>query len=168
MADEGGTRLWCGGLVAVSESSFAAAAPHVCRFHRREVVERIGDGSSELAFTESVLHEDAKNYHAWSHRQWAIQRFSLWDTELDFAAEMIRRDIRNNSAWNQRWFVLAFRGRDPATSSSSPGVAADLPFETVDRELSFVLDSLEVVVGNESAWNYLRGFVFGGWGRGQG
>lgn len=36
--------------------------------HRRAVVELLGDGSRELAFSETVFDTDAKNYHAWAHR----------------------------------------------------------------------------------------------------
>ena len=41
--------------------------------HRRVVVELLGDLTSaaaehELEFTSNVLHEDNKNYHAWSFR----------------------------------------------------------------------------------------------------
>lgn len=37
-------------------------------FHRRAIVEKLGDASRELAFTAHVFDVDAKNYHAWSHR----------------------------------------------------------------------------------------------------
>ena len=37
-------------------------------YHRRVIVERLGDSSRELNFTKEVFKEDAKNYHAWSHR----------------------------------------------------------------------------------------------------
>jgi hypothetical protein len=42
-----------------------------CRHHRRWVAQKLGVGavSGELEFTEIVLLDDAKNYHAWSHRQ---------------------------------------------------------------------------------------------------
>jgi protein farnesyltransferase/geranylgeranyltransferase type-1 subunit alpha len=37
-------------------------------FHRRVIVERLGDPSRELEFTQAVFEVDGKNYHAWSHR----------------------------------------------------------------------------------------------------
>jgi protein farnesyltransferase/geranylgeranyltransferase type-1 subunit alpha len=37
-------------------------------YHRRAVVEMLGDGSRELDFTAEVFEVDAKNYHAWAHR----------------------------------------------------------------------------------------------------
>lgn len=41
------------------------------RHHRRWVAQRLGANAAslELQFTEDVLVEDPKNYHAWSHRQ---------------------------------------------------------------------------------------------------
>lgn len=38
------------------------------RHHRRAVVEWLGDASGELAFTQEVLDDENKNYHAWQHR----------------------------------------------------------------------------------------------------
>lgn len=43
------------------------------RYHRQKLVEWCGDFSQELALTEQVLAEDAKNYHAWQHRQWVVK-----------------------------------------------------------------------------------------------
>lgn len=37
-------------------------------FHRRAIVEKLGNPSRELEFTANVFSVDAKNYHAWSHR----------------------------------------------------------------------------------------------------
>lgn len=69
-------------------------------YHRRCVVEMMGDASRELAFCGEVYEVDAKNYHAWAHRQWVLTAYGLWDKELDFTATCIEEDVRNNSAWN--------------------------------------------------------------------
>ena len=37
-------------------------------YHRRAVVEMLGDGSREMEFTSKVFDVDCKNYHAWAHR----------------------------------------------------------------------------------------------------
>ena len=37
-------------------------------FHRRVIVEELGDPGRELAFCSEVFEKDAKNYHAWAHR----------------------------------------------------------------------------------------------------
>jgi protein farnesyltransferase/geranylgeranyltransferase type-1 subunit alpha len=76
-------------------------------FHRRAVVEKLGDASRELEFTAHVFEVDAKNYHAWSHRyfavlfiyspthrifcrQWVISTFHLWsETELAFVDALL-------------------------------------------------------------------------------
>lgn len=76
------------------------------RYHRRAVVERLGDPSAEFAFLGNVLLEDGKNYHAWSYRQWLLNTFGkshgLWDGELDRLHNLLSIDHYNNSAWNQR------------------------------------------------------------------
>lgn len=59
----------------------------VCRYHRRILVEWMGDPSGELDFAEEILEQDSKNYHTWSHRQWLIKEFNLWDGELDYVDE---------------------------------------------------------------------------------
>ena len=76
------------------------------RCHRQKVIEWLNDPSEELALSEAVLAEDAKNYHAWQYRQWIITTFSLWDKELDYVNKLLTDDFRNNSAWNQRHFVI--------------------------------------------------------------
>lgn len=37
-------------------------------YHRRAIVEELGEATRELEFCEKVFREDAKNYHAWAHR----------------------------------------------------------------------------------------------------
>jgi protein farnesyltransferase/geranylgeranyltransferase type-1 subunit alpha len=67
------------------------------------VAQKLGVGavSGELEFTEIVLLDDAKNYHAWSHRQWVLQELGGWEGELDFCSRLLEKDVYNNSAWNQ-------------------------------------------------------------------
>ncbi|CAE7552885.1 Fnta, partial [Symbiodinium microadriaticum] len=118
-------------------------------FHRRVVVERLGDSSRELPFTASVFLVDAKNYHAWSHRQWVLTAFSLWEeNELEFVDAMLEMDIRNNSAWNYRWFFL--HGTDACA-------ARPVTEDRVESEIAFTFRAIEKVKLNESAWNYLTG-----------
>ena len=38
------------------------------RHHRRLIVDWLKDASGELEFTEKILAQDSKNYHAWQHR----------------------------------------------------------------------------------------------------
>eukprot|EP00741_Cyanophora_paradoxa_P016891 tig00020943_g16312.t1 len=117
-------------------------------FHRRAIVDELGDGSRELEFTASKLADDAKNYHAWAHRQWAIRRFGLWENELQFCHDLLQDDHRNNSAWNQRFFVLT-RG----------GEVASLPQEVRGQEIQYGFNWIARDPTNESPWSYVRGMV---------
>eukprot|EP00123_Amoebidium_parasiticum_P001563 comp12682_c0_seq1/m.7774 comp12682_c0_seq1/g.7774 ORF comp12682_c0_seq1/g.7774 comp12682_c0_seq1/m.7774 type:complete len:311 (-) comp12682_c0_seq1:32-964(-) len=116
-------------------------------YHRRAVVEMLGDYSRELSFSGHMLADDAKNYHAWTHRQWVVQSQSLWDGELDYIDELLTEDLRNNSAWNHRWFVV----------KSTTGFTE----EVVAREIDYTLQWIKKAPSNESPWNYLRGAVVG-------
>ena len=66
---------------------------------------------------------------------------------MEFTQELLSDDIRNNSAWNQRWYVL----------SETRNLAEDK--EICESEIGFALKSLDTVVGNESAYAYLRAIV---------
>ncbi|KAK7083048.1 hypothetical protein SK128_000824 [Halocaridina rubra] len=111
--------------------------------HRRVIVEWLGDASRELRLTEMIFNQDAKNYHAWEHRQWVLRTFKLFDGELDFVDTLLEDDVRNNSAWNQRHFTIAL------TTGFTP--------EVIEREVEYAKNAIKKVVGNESAWSYLKG-----------
>jgi len=113
--------------------------------HRRVLMEWSKDPGNELRFTELILAADQKNYHAWQHRQWVLQAFNLWKDELSFVDNLLEDDIRNNSAWNHRFYVV----------SQSEG----WPEAVTEREVAFALGKIQLVKGNESAWNYLRGVL---------
>ncbi|XP_076280656.1 farnesyl transferase alpha [Lasioglossum baleicum] len=113
--------------------------------HRKIIVEWLQDGSAELAFTKTILSKDAKNYHAWQYRQWCIKTFNLFDNELEYVEKLLDEDVRNNSAWNQRYFVIK------NTTNFEQSV--------IDKEIDYALDKIDIVKGNESAWNYLRGIL---------
>ena len=115
------------------------------RHHRRVLVEWLGDPSKELRLTEIILAQDAKNYHAWQHRQWVLDTYKLFEQELGFVDKLLHEDIRNNSAWNQRYYVV----------KQTTGFTE----EVINREIKYCVDSLDKVCNNESAWNYLRGYV---------
>lgn len=113
--------------------------------HRKVIVEWLQDSTEELTFIETVLCKDAKNYHAWQHRQWCIQTFNLYDKELEYVEQLINDDVRNNSAWNQRYFVISNTTK--------------FEQEVMDKEIDYALEKIDLVRGNESAWNYLRGIL---------
>ncbi|XP_012147154.1 farnesyl transferase alpha isoform X1 [Megachile rotundata] len=112
--------------------------------HRKVIVEWLQDASEELKFTEYILKKDEKNYHAWQYRQWCIQTFNMFDNELEYVEQLLEENIRNNSAWNQRYFVIS------NTTKFEQHI--------VDREIDFALKKIDIVKGNESAWNYLQGY----------
>lgn len=63
---------------------------------------------------------------------------------MEYVERLLDEDIRNNSAWNQRYFVIK------NTTKFEQSI--------VDREIDYALDKIQLVKGNESAWNYLRGY----------
>lgn len=46
-------------------------------YHRRAIVEEIGNADRELDFCNCVFQADAKNYHAWAHRSFSYHMWSL-------------------------------------------------------------------------------------------
>ncbi|OQR90457.1 protein farnesyltransferase/geranylgeranyltransferase [Achlya hypogyna] len=112
--------------------------------HRREIVDRFNDPQFELPFIAEALDDDSKNYHCWAYRQWVVARFNLWAGELAFVDEMLEKDMRNNSAWNHRWFVTH---HEPPT--------AIVRAQEIEVAFRFIAKAPH----NESAWNYLRGWL---------
>lgn len=74
----------------------------------------------------------------------------MFDNELVFVDKLIGADLRNNSAWNQRYFVLNHMEFTP---------------ETIQYELTYVMNRIRLVKNNESTWNYLRGLLQHGTGK---
>lgn len=68
----------------------------------------------------------------------------MFDNELMYVDKLIAADVRNNSAWNQRIFVLKYTGLSP---------------ETLQVELRYVMNRIQIVKENESSWNFLRGIL---------
>lgn len=65
---------------------------------------------------------------------------------MEYVEQLLNEDVRNNSAWNQRYFVIS------NTTKFEPNV--------IDKEVDFALKKVSLVKGNESAWNYLRGYYY--------
>lgn len=70
--------------------------------------------------------------------------YSMFDNELVYVDKLIADDVRNNSAWNQRIFVLKYTGLSP---------------ESLQVELRYVTNRIQIVTENESSWNFLRGVL---------
>ncbi|KAI9360436.1 protein farnesyltransferase [Zopfochytrium polystomum] len=114
--------------------------------HRHVVVERLGDGTNEIAFINRMLQGDSKNYHAWSYRQWVVKTFAYWSSELADIDRFLEEDIRNNSAWNQRVFYFQF-GPEKLTLA------------LLQQEVDFALIAVEKASLNESPWLYIKGLM---------
>lgn len=74
-----------------------------------------------------------------------INSFSLFDEELNYVDQLLNDDIRNNSAWNQRYFV----------HNNGTGFTD----EVLKSEIKYTIDKIKIAKENESAWNFLRGYV---------
>ncbi|KIJ25487.1 hypothetical protein M422DRAFT_273526 [Sphaerobolus stellatus SS14] len=121
--------------------------------HRRLLIQILKTPIPELAFIESVLDIDSKNYHTWSYRQWLLAHFndeSLWAGEILYVERMLEADVRNNSAWHHRFFVVWDNGVRAGDENRE---------EVLRRELAYVKDKIALAPNNDSAWNYLRGFL---------
>lgn len=82
---------WCG--------SFAP------RYHRRAVVEKIGDGSAELELTAEILKEDAKNYHVGESDSSGTGGM-VCIPRVNITSQ--RRCFRRGSTGTGRWNALTF------------------------------------------------------------
>ncbi|KAF4977680.1 hypothetical protein FZEAL_5820 [Fusarium zealandicum] len=115
---------------------------------------------SETTFITTMLAEDAKNYHVWSYRQYLVSKLSMWTmSELLSTQNHIEEDVRNNSAWSHR-FYLVFSDPTSSTRGSGPTEADPrIPADTLDREIKYAKDKIELAPQNQSAWNYLFGVL---------
>lgn len=139
-------------------------------YHRRALLDEYlvsGDGklhmglwNTEIAYIDSVLTNDSKNYHAWSNRLWLLRKGcscieycpavvdNIGQLELEATAQYLEDDVRNNSAWNHRW--SAHHVKQPQQQ---------LPMEAANTELSYVVQQIERDPHNESSWRYLVALV---------
>ena len=102
-------------------------------------------------------------------RQWylTLLKFPLGFTpEFKLVEGLLARDVRNNSAWNHRWFVGQYApgaagGEEKEEEAAEPvkALVEQWTEEKMKAELAFVVAKLKIVRGNESAWNYARGYV---------
>ncbi|KAF4453024.1 hypothetical protein F53441_4255 [Fusarium austroafricanum] len=111
---------------------------------------------SETQFITKMLEEDAKNYHVWSYRQYLVSKLSMWTmSELLSTQNHIEEDVRNNSAWSHR-FYLVFSDPTASTPGSGPTEADPrIPAETLDREINYSKEKIDLAPQNQSPWNYL-------------
>jgi protein farnesyltransferase/geranylgeranyltransferase type-1 subunit alpha len=118
---------------------------------------------SEMQFLGRILEEDTKNYHVWSYRQYLVGKLNLFSlSELLSTQNFIEDDVRNNSAWSHRFFLIF---SDPSASTKGshateldPKIAA----ETVDREIAYCKEKIDLAPQNQSPWNYLKAVLIKG------
>lgn len=115
---------------------------------------------NESKFLATILAEDTKNYHVWSYRQYLVQKFGVFThNELGSTQNLIEDDPRNNSAWSHR-FYLVFS--DPSASTPDSGAGdydPKIPDQTLDREINYAKEKIELAPQNQSPWNYLQGVL---------
>ncbi|CCK71436.1 bifunctional protein farnesyltransferase/protein geranylgeranyltransferase KNAG_0H00200 [Huiozyma naganishii CBS 8797] len=113
--------------------------------YRQALVENLGQDLTlrgDLPIMDMMLDDDTKNYHVWSYRKWAVLHFKDFTHELSFVDKLIDRDVYNNSAWNHRMFYMKNVSPDD---------------RTIDEEITYTKNKIELVPQNISSWNYLRG-----------
>ncbi|EWG42793.1 protein farnesyltransferase/geranylgeranyltransferase type I alpha subunit [Fusarium verticillioides 7600] len=111
---------------------------------------------SETQFITKMLESDAKNYHVWSYRQYLVSKLSMWTmSELLSTQNHIEEDVRNNSAWSHR-FYLVFSDPTASTPGSGPTEPDPrIPAETIDREINYSKEKIDLAPQNQSPWNYV-------------
>lgn len=118
---------------------------------------------SETQFISRILADDAKNYHVWSYRQYLVGQLFMWTrSELLSTQNFIEEDVRNNSAWSHRFYIV-FSDPTASTPGSGPTDAdPQIPAATLDREINYVMEKINLAPQNQSAWNYLSGALVKG------
>ncbi|OON17980.1 protein prenyltransferase alpha subunit repeat-containing domain protein, partial [Opisthorchis viverrini] len=103
-------------------------------------------GQEELDFTDTVISDDSKNYHAWQYRRWVVTYFGMPSAgELQYTNRLIQEDMYNNSAWNHRFVVV----------TKDEGLTPPV----LQREIDYVQRIIRAAPNNESSWNYLYGLL---------
>lgn len=131
--------------------------------------------AKEVAFLDSVLDVDAKNYHLWDYRlalvlslddERCAGSFSELDAcrdELARSAAMLHEDLRNNSVWSYRHQLLRRLLSRPVLQSDADG--PPLGRGLLRSEIDLVRSAVAKSPLNESSWAYLGGLLLllNGW-----
>ena len=114
-------------------------------------------------------HTNVSAFWQWTglHRKVKNRPFNSFSILIDLVlfvliwkpvvCRLLEDDIRNNSAWNQRFFVISSPRNEQLKSSG--GGDSVLSGKLLEDEIDFTLRAISGVPGNESAWNYLRGYA---------
>jgi protein farnesyltransferase/geranylgeranyltransferase type-1 subunit alpha len=118
---------------------------------------------SETDFITEMLSADTKNYHVWSYRQYLVGKLGMFNLpELLSTQNLIEMDVRNNSAWSHRFFVVFSDPKISTAGKHSTEADEKVPVQTVERELRYTKEKIELAPQNQAAWNYLRGVLVKG------
>ena len=116
----------------------------------------MGDTNLSAFWQRTGLHQKVKNI--------PLSSFSILIDLVLFVliwkpvvCRLLEDDIRNNSAWNQRFFVISSPRNEQLKSLG--GGDSVLRGKLLEDEIDFTLRAISGVPGNESAWNYLRGYA---------
>ena len=116
-------------------------------FHRRVIVEELGDPGRELAFCSEVFEKDAKNYHAWAHR-FIYKRLSYLYLTSEHAKSSCLSEARKLIIVSHRIFKL-FIYRQWVLKT----------FNLWRGELEFIEQLLVMDIRNNSAWNQVNNLI---------
>lgn len=145
------------------------------------------DPRKELCWTEELIRENPKNFHAWEHRR-SIANLNLnycdADSELDLTESILELVPKSYHAWQHRqWTIQTHKFSNFGLMTSEMKFADNMlqkdvrnnsawnqrffitkqrgkvDFIFVKNELSYVINKLKIAFDNESTWNYLRGLL---------
>jgi len=114
--------------------------------HKKMFVNMVENWEPEIRFVQMMFSDDAKNYHAWSYLIWLCQAFDLYEELKPFVETIIEKDVGNNSAWSFRYFLYNSR-------------ESKLNQENAVNQIKYTMEKIKIWEANESAWNYLKGFL---------
>ncbi|XP_034933624.1 protein farnesyltransferase/geranylgeranyltransferase type-1 subunit alpha [Chelonus insularis] len=148
--------------------------------YRRDILKELNkDLYEELAYIDSIIGDNTKNYQIWHHRKAIVELLKDPSKELEFTARMLEKDSKNYHTWQYRqWCIKTFNLFDSELEYVEQLLTEDIRNnsawnqryfvlsnttkfepEVIDREVDFALGKISIVKGNESAWNYLRGIL---------
>lgn len=156
--------------------------------YRKKILRNINyDPRKELCWSEEMIRENPKNFHAWEHRR-AISNLNLnccdADTELELTENILELDPKSYHAWQHRqWTIQTHKFSNFGLMTNELKFAhkmlqndvrnnsawnqrffvikqrGRIDFIFVKNEFSYVINELKNLFDNESTWNYLRGLL---------
>ena len=110
---------------------------YVCWVLRRECLDKVKeiDPYQELAWLDSIMVENQKNYQIWHHRKLLIEKINDASHEKIVLNNVFLSEPKNFHAWTHRiWMIRRFNN--------------------VEGEFDFIENMLKDDIKNNSVWNY--------------